>query len=830
MKYTGEYLSEINFPLGGIGTGSIGLCGNGEFMDWEIFNRPNKGSVNPYTHFSVKAQYPDGKTVVKVLQGDHIRDLMGQYCRSRWHGFGYGPDSRIMAGYAHFKNVSFDGKFPIATLTFEDEGFPARVVMRALSPFIPLNADDSSIPAALFEISFEDTLPDVRYTTVLSVGNPYQPCRNRVLTDKSYTAVQLLQAGDDPSDKDYGDMTVAVMGEDAFCQEYWYRGSWQDSVTSFWREWCEGDLPARHYDEEGKYDTASVGASGEKLRFIISWNNPNCWHHWNPRQDENGKDIVWKNYYSTLFADSTASAEYCFNNWERLVGQTALFGEVLHRSSIDETALDALSSHLSVLRTATVLRLEDGRFYGWEGVHELEGSCEGTCTHVWSYAYALCFLFPELERSLRDTELLIDTDEDGKMQFRTALPLTAPRMDFHPCLDGQMATLIKVYRDWKISGDDEWLKKLWPQLKNVLQYAWSDKNDYEWDRDRDGVLEGRQHHTLDMELFGPSGWLQGLYLAALKAGALMAEYLGESDTAADYLALFENGRRYTEEHLFNGEYYIQKVDVCDKSPADHFNCQNYWNDEKGQLKYQIAEGCEIDQLLGQWHADICGLGDIFDKDNRKVALQNLMKNNFKPSMREVTNMWRVFALNDEAGTIMCDYPEGKEKPVIPISYCEECMTGFEYALAGLMIAEGMEKEGLTLIRAIRDRYDGKKRNPYNEIECGSNYARPMASFALLPIYAGFDYDLPHGHIGFAPIVKGDFNALWSVGTGWGEYKRTDKEHRITLCDGELKLTSLSLPDTVKTLTVDGAPVSFEIRDGKLLFAPLTATKEIVATL
>ena len=55
MKYTGDFTNEISFPLGGIGTGSIGLGGNGRLIDWEIFNRPSKGSINGYSHLAIKA-------------------------------------------------------------------------------------------------------------------------------------------------------------------------------------------------------------------------------------------------------------------------------------------------------------------------------------------------------------------------------------------------------------------------------------------------------------------------------------------------------------------------------------------------------------------------------------------------------------------------------------------------------------------------------------------------------------------------------------------------------------------------------------------------------
>lgn len=817
MIYRKNRLEHISFPLGGIGTGSIGLAGNGALVDWEIFNRPNKGSLNGYTHFAVKAELPNGRTVTKVLMGDHLTDLMGQYERAAWHrGFGYGPSSQTMAGFPHFQNVTFDGRFPIARLTFTDDDFPARVTLTAFNPFIPLDAEKSSIPAALFQIGIQSFADNVKYTVVFSVCNPFQNSANERFPHRRYTAVRMTDPAKTQDAKEYGDLTVAV-DETGFCQEYWYRGSWQDGITTFWRELSDGALPGRHFDTPGVYDTCSVGAQRTvnrteetAFRFVLAWNVPNFFKYWKPSQDENGRDIVWKNYYATVFPNSTDTCFHCLDNWDELFEKTDRFCRTLHGSTLDSAVIDAVSSTLSVLKSPTVLRLEDGSFYGWEGVSEVAGSCQGTCTHVWSYAYALCFLFPELERSLRNTEFRYNTDPDGRMHFRTALPLGRTSIQLPPCLDGQMATVIKIYRDWKITGDSQWLRENWPHIRKILEYAWSSQNDWRWDRDKDGVLEGRQHHTLDMEIFGPSSWLQGMYLAALKAATEMADFLGDHGKQAEYADLFRKGYAWTKENLFNGNYFYHRVDLQNRNYIEQFQCPDYWNAEKGELKYQIGDGCEIDQLLGQWHANICGLGNIFDKIQRQTALKSMVQNNFKETLRSVTNMWRNFALNDESGTIMCDYPHGAYKPVIPIPYCEECMTGFEYAFAGLLISEGFVDEGLRVIRAVRNRYNGEKRNPWNEIECGSNYARAMASFALLPIFSGLEFDLPRKHIGFSPITEGIFRCFWCLGTGWGEFVRIRNKYKITVSDGELELESLSLGGlgSVISVRVDGKAIPF----------------------
>ncbi len=841
MIYQNEHLNEISFPLGGIGTGSIGLGGNGSFLDWEIFNRPNKGTLNPYTFFVIKAERSNGSAVIKILQGDTVSHLTGLYGRanaSNFSNFGFGPRTETMCGFPHFRSVVFDGSFPMATLTFTDPDFPAEVVMEAYNPFLPQDSKNSSLPAALFRIRVKSHEAGIRYTVIFSAQNPFEKTINRAHRADGFSAITLEHAECPKDAKEYGDLTLAVCGDGTFSQTYWYRTGWmgKEGAMTFWRELLEGDLPAREYDEPYRKDVGSVGTSvtlgkmeEATLRFALTWNVPNFHHYWERKDEEHPTDI-WKNYYATLFEDSAATARYAMAHEDGFYQKTKLFRDLLHGATLDPAVIDAVSSTLSVLKSPTVIRLTDGTLWGWEGVSTNAGSCEGTCTHVWSYAYALCFLFPDLERSIRETEFKYDTDENGSMAFRSALPLGKERWGIRACLDGQMASVMKTYREWKISGDDEWLRSHWQTVKSLLAYAWSDKNPDEWDRDMDGVLEGRQHHTLDMELFGPSAWLEGMYLGALRAGEEMAEYLSDSDAAGLYRSLFEKGYAFTKEHLFNGEYFIQQVDLKDHGYIERFQCPEYWNGERNELNFQIAEGCEIDQLLGQWHAAICGLGDLFDPEQRRIALKNMYRYLYKSSLRDFPNAWRVFAINDEGGTVMCDYPANVYRPVLPIPYSDECMTGFEYAFAGLLIREGFQEEGLTVIRSVRDRYDGKKRNPWNEIECGNNYARPMATFALLPIFSGMEFDLPHGHVGFSPLLEGDFRCPWSLGNAWGNFERTEKSVTLSLCDGSLSLRSFKIggSGTVRELLADGKPLSFTREGDTLRFEEIQVLERLEA--
>jgi non-lysosomal glucosylceramidase len=836
--YQGSKMKEINFPLGGIGTGCIGLAGNGQLQDWEIFNRPNKGSLNGNSLFAVKAEC-DGRLLdARMLQSDLPPPYMGIYKNEPYSGFGHGPDRYTMAGMPHFEDAVFHGSYPIARLLFGDSTFPGRVALRAFNPFIPGNDRDSGIPAAFFEVeAINTTEKPLVYTFCLAVTNPFVENGgvNAYTENHSLKTIRLAQDALPVDDPAYGDITIATDAVDVSYQAIWYRGGWFDDLAVFWKDFTASSrLPERtcSYPQKGHRDTACLAthvltAPGEtgRTRFVISWSFPNCVNYWREADytqgaSVDGKRKVWKNYYATVFPDSGASAAYAFEHWDTLQADTKMFHEALISSTLPECVIDAVSANISILKSPTCLRLEDGSFYGWEGCHCHEGSCEGSCTHVWNYAYALPFLFPSLERSMRTLNYRYNQRESGAMSFRLRLPLGVAPGTFRPCCDGQFGDVIKTYRDWKISGDSVWLRSLWPAIKKSIAFAWSSENPDRWDANRDGVLEGRQHHTLDMELFGPNAWMEGFYLAALKAGAEMARVMGEPDTAEKYMRLFTRGKDFTDRHLFNGEYYQQKIDLKDEHVLDPYldsvslfgggTRETYWNEEAKELKYQIGEGCAIDQLLGQWHANLCSLGEIFDPAQTRKALASIYRHNFKHGFRRYFNPGRIYSLNSESGAVICEWPEGKLRPVIAAPYCEETWSGCEYQVAAHMVQEGLVQEGIELVAAVRNRYDGEKRNPFNEMECGSNYARSMASYSLLLAFSGFSYDMTKGEIGFTPVCleNGKFACFWSLEGAWGVFKLTEGRALLHVLYGRLPAVRLNVTVQGRTSSVySQGPVS-----------------------
>jgi len=836
MIYRGQNAKNISFPLGGIGTGCIGLAGNGELREFEIFNRPAKNTRNGYTHFAIRAACGN-KHAAKVLQGDTCEDFLGTPCAAAKHfGFGYGPDGSSLAGFPHFEDVTFEGIFPIARLTFQDKDFPLEVRLCAFNPFIPHDAYNSSIPAAFFEWEIEnvtDRAAEIALACTFRNASPWGI--NEAVSKGNANGIFFRNEEVEGSDIGYSDFCLLTDSGNVDVQEYWYRGDWMDGCTTYWNNFTKLQrMPERHYEDPGCRDHGTVVSyasipAGEtvKMRFVMSWNVPNAYNYWKKRAEGEAMPS-WRNYYATVFEDSFASGCYALENFAFLHEKTLEFANALQSRSLSDAAKDAVSANLSVLKTPTVLRLEDGTFWAWEGCSERAGSCHGTCQHVWNYAYAMPYLFPGLERSVREATMKYAMLDSGATAFRINLPLKKVSSVLRSCVDGQMGEVIKCYREWKLSGDTQWLRTNAESIFKMLEYAWSKENPDKWDADMDGVLEGRQHHTLDMELFGPSSWLQGFYLLALDCGAKMAEALDETGRAKLYTKLYQNGKRWTNENLFNGAYFYHRINLSDRSVLGRFEgAESYWNSEANEIKYQIAEGCMIDQLLADWHAALIGAEGVFDAHKKKIALKNLYKNNFKTSMRQVANMWRNFSLNDEAGTLICTYPAGAAVPAIPIPYCEETMTGFEYALAGLMIAEGFADEGEDMIKAVRDRYDGAKRNPWNEIECGSNYARSMASYALMPIYSGFSFDMTKEHIGFAP-VHGMGKYIFSVAESWGTVAFDAGKCVLSVLGSPLELNSISVPNAnaVTCVTADGTDVDFNVSGGKLMLGKIKICKEL----
>jgi uncharacterized protein (DUF608 family) len=592
------------------------------------------------------------------------------------------------------------------------------------------------------------------------------------------TGLYLTTSKHPPASPKFGSMALATTWEEA---QVWR--SWKDAtLAKFWEAvaWSdefpprgEGTVPAGTVAAH-----ATIPAGGEAvIPFFLTWHFP-VFEHW---QKRNGSEsgATWRNYYATQWRDAWDVAEYVISHFDRLYEETRRFHDTLFASTLPAYVLDAISSQISVLRTTTCLRLEDGTLYGFEGCNNTSGCCEGSCTHVWNYAQAMPYLFPPLARSMLEAHFAHSMSDDGFIQFRMPLPLgTKAQAGFVPAADGQMGLILQVYREWLICGDEAWLRRVWPLAKRALEFAWK-----YWDADRDGVMEGVQHNTYDIEFWGPNTMMGSLYLGALRAAEELAHIVGDSAAAAAYRQLFQKGSAWTNQHLFNGEYYEQQVNPrADAAwPKPYLDIISRGKDDKFDWpRWQYGKGCASDQLIGQWYAAMLGLGHLYDRRNVRKALQSIFRHNWRRDLSEHACLLRIYAANHEAGLLIATWPRG-ERPGYAFYFADEVWCGIEYQVASHLIYEGLVEQGLAIVKGVRDRHRGDKRNPWDEFECGHHYARSMASYALLTALSGFRYEAATQSLGFAPrVFETDFRTFFSVGTAWGAYSQRLAEEKADL--------------------------------------------------
>jgi len=824
-KYDQNHLTRIALPLGGIGTGTVALGGRGDLRDWEIVNRPAKGFSPNQTFFALYAKPARGSAVTRALEGIIEPPYEGASgCTTPNHGL------------PRFRKCSFAAAYPFGQVLLSDPDIPLDVRIEAFNPLIPADPDRSGIPVAILRyVLLNKTSHSVAATVAGSVqnfiGNDGTTTAAKKNVNKFRTTgkpielqgIFMSSEGVEPTAETFGTMALVALARNGVSyRTAWAALSWGDSLLDYWDDLSED---GRLEDREASGDTpqASLAVSvrvpprgARSVTFLLTWHFPNrqTWTPVKPEETCTCKATINRlgNYYTTQYGDAWDVAVRTAASLDELEADTIRFVRSFCESDLPAVVKEAALYNLSTLRTQTCFRTEDGRFFAWEGCSDKHGCCHGSCTHVWNYEHATAFLFGSLARSMRETEFLLATNDEGRMSFRVGLPLDRAQSFALAAADGQMGCLMKLYRDWQLSGDDAMLRKLWPKARKTLEFCWIPKG---WDADRDGVMEGCQHNTMDVEYFGPNPQMGTWYLGALRSCEEMAKHLGERDFAATCRDLFERGSKWIDANLFNGDYYEHEI----RAPGDQsaiapglvvgMGTKNFSDPD-----LQLGAGCLVDQLVGQFTAHVTGLGYLLDPKHVRKTLRSIMKYNFRPSFYGHFNHMRSFVLNEESAILMATYPKGR-RPRRPFPYYNEVMTGFEYAAAVHMLYEGQTALGLKAIRAIRARHDGRKRSPFDEAECGHHYGRAMASWAAVLALTGFRYSGVEKSIEFAAAEKAS-TAFWSNGYAWGTCRqvRVGKGVRV-----ELAVLYGSL--TLKRLTIKGVG-SVEFRTPKTLRAGTVA--------
>lgn len=786
--FTGDHLKAIAFPLGGVAAGSLSLGGRGQLRDWEIFNRPNKGFAPSYCFPSIRVQHGNEKPLARALEGRILPPYDGQ------DGLG----SNNVPGLARLAETEFIGAYPLARVRFRDSQLPVEVELEAFSPFIPHDPDGSGLPVAILRYRVHNPRPMTAEVSIaFSIDNPVKPEKTDRANPKADTRANEHRASstlegismsnpalatDDPM---RGTFVLATLRDSAARITNWRgwpKARWWNAPMFFWDAFS---LHGALMDEPADFGT--VGAlcmqrsiapsSTATFTFILAWHFPHRtpgWCGWTAPKGE--ESTVIGNYYCTRFKDAWDAAQYTANHLDQLESRTRAFVQAFAESTLPAAVKDAASANLSTLASTVCFRTTDGEFHGFEGANDHMGCCFGNCTHVWNYETVTAHLFPSFARSLRNSAFGYSMDKDGGMRFRQLLPDGKERFST-AAADGQMGQILHTYMDWKLSGDAEWLKNMWPRVKKAIEFTWIRNG---WDPGRAGVMTGVQHNTYDIEFFGPNPFCSVYYLGALRAAEEMAHAAGDEAAASLYRPIFEKGSHWVDEHLFQGEFYIQQVRGY---PADEIAPQlraGMGGADTKEPQFQVGSGCLADQLIGQYLAAVAGLGPLVSSHNIRTTMESIYRYNYKSTLVDHECVQRTYALNEEAALMVCDYGRG-ERPHVPFPYFAEAWTGTEYLVASLLFYVDMIEAGMHVVTSARARYDGRKRNPWDEEECGHHYARAMSSWSTVVMLSGFHYAGDSAAITVMPRLQNRvFRSFWSTARGWGTFLLERHEKAATL--------------------------------------------------
>ena len=821
-SYDQDHLRQIGLPLGGIGTGVVSLGGRGNLHDWEIVNRPAKGFDVPQSFFCLYTRTESGETTATALEGvippADYEGARGAVVPNH--------------GLPRFRHCSFEAAYPFGQAHLSDPAVPVTARLEAFNPLIPTDGDASGIPVAILrfvltnpgESAVEAAICGSLQNFIGSDGNDGAPKENfnSFRQSDGLSGIFMQSNGVDPKAPQWGTLALTTplppsiprsgQGDDQSgggisYRTAWANVTWGDSLLDFWDDFsADGWLKERERDgvdnPTGSLSvplTVPAGGSAE-VTFFLTWHFPNrtTWVESglsHPQSPVQARTVIG-NYYTTQYEDAWAAAAYTAANLDWLEGETRAFVNGVCDSDLPDVVKEAALFNLSTLRSQTVFRTPDGFMYGWEGCDDSAGCCFGSCTHVWNYEQATAFLFGGLALGMREVEFNYATRRDGGMSFRVDLPLQHAASWSLAAADGQMGCIMKLYRDWQLSGDDDFLRGVWDNARRALEFCWLPGG---WDADKDGVMEGCQHNTMDVEYYGPNPQMGIWYLGALRAMEEMARHLYEFEFADDCRRLYENGSAWIDANLFNGEYYEHEIRPASGRDVIHgmLMHSSMGAADPSEPVLQLGAGCLVDQLVGQFLAHVCGLGYVVDEANVKATLRGIMRHNFKENMYGHFNHMRSYVLNDEAALLMATYPRGN-RPARPFPYYNEVMTGFEYTAAVGMLYEGDIENGLKCIGAIRDRYDGERRNPFDEAECGHHYARAMASWAAILALTGFQYSAVERRIAFAAPDE-ERRHFWSSGHAWGSCELSPREHggcdvNFSVDFGEIAIDEFHLND------------------------------------
>ncbi|WP_329372815.1 non-lysosomal glucosylceramidase [Streptomyces sp. NBC_00669] len=789
--YSGSALTDIKFPVGPLGDGGLLQDGTGQRRNWQNFypadNVTYTADPLPDTFFAVRSGKAGSAGAVAALQS-------------------------VPAGsFPASPSLTMTGEYPMGSYRFKAAVPGLDVTEKFDSPMVPGDTKDSSLPVAAYTFTLTNTTKAAKQVSLLAAqqnavgwdglakvsGTSYSGYGNNTDTveqDASGTRIQLTKSGSAAS------LRLSTTAPHATATASWSGSA--NLLSAFTRS---PDLtgPTTATSGTGKTVDAALAstltlAAGQSVDIPVTlrWWVPDASHQ---------SGLYSGRHYTTLWKSAANLDTYLDTHLADAQALTRKYHDTLYASDLPQYVLDRASSGAALLHTPTVYWTDSGMFGGYEGY----GCCSGMPPHVWEYNQDAPQLFPEIGTDMV-TQWLDKINPDGSLPER---PLSGSTGS---AIDGQAGVVLSAYREYLAdspTAGKAWLDSQWPHLKAAMDWIWKTN-----DPDRTGLTTGLAHNTLDTDFSGTSSWTGSLYLAAANAASLMATVEGDSTESALLTGIYQAGRTAQNDLLWNGEYYRE---------VSQGSGQSYGN------------GVSIDMLLGQWWSSLLGLGPIYPADRETQSLSTLFRDNFKNNFLGYSHQWRDFVAPTDSAAVMFTWPHD-DKPANAVNYNDETMSGFEYSAAATMIQNGLVTQGLTMVDAVNNRYDGVLRtgngitsgtcatgdgtgNPFGDDECGQWYGRSGSSWSVIEALQGLTYNGPARTIGFAPKFRpGNHSSFFTAGNAWGLFSQTrargNQTDTLKVTYGPLSLSHLTFTTataaTAVTVTLDGTAVPATLHTGK----------------
>ncbi|XP_041000038.1 non-lysosomal glucosylceramidase-like isoform X2 [Juglans microcarpa x Juglans regia] len=678
-------------PLGGMGSGSISRGFRGDFRQWQIIPGICEPSPVMENQFSIFISRDGGnKKIASVL------------APGRHEGLGKAGDQGISSwGWnLNGQHSTYHALFPRAWTIYDGEPDPElKISCRQISPFIPHNYGDSSLPTAVFVYTLVNTGRErakvsLLFTWANSIGGISHFSGDHVnepfIGEDGVSGVLLhhkTARGNPPvtfaiAACESQNVSVSILpsfglseGSCITAKDMW-GGMVEDGQFDRANFGTGPSIPS----SPGETVCAAVSAStwveahGKcTVAFALAWSSPKV---------KFLKGSSYHRRYTKFYGTSERAAVDLVHDalTNSLLSTPNMIND--HHQLVEVENADVKVTETEVDCRQDSNKSDDvGRFLYLEGVEYIMW-----CTYdVHFYAsFALLELFPKIELNIqRDFAKAVLSEDGRKVKFlaagncgmrkvRGAVPhdlgthdpwneLNAYNIhDTSKWKDLNPKFVLQVYRDFAATRDMSFGVGVWPAVRAAMEYM------EQFDRDDDGLIEndGFPDQTYDTwTVHGVSAYCGCLWLAALQAAAAMAVELGDSSFAERCKSKFLKAKPSFEKKLWNGSYF------------------NYDSGSSSNSK-----SIQADQLAGQWYTASSGLPSLFDGFKIRNALQKIYD----------FNVMKV--KGGRMGAVNGMHPSGKVDESCMQS--REIWSGITYAVAATMILTGMEEEAFKTAEGI----------------------------------------------------------------------------------------------------------------------------------